>query len=125
MGERRLVLSLASMLPLTLVGNLLGGLRRAALRAGCTDLTMDSALQMWATLPVGGEQVEHHEILLRRSSEEQGMVEWSCSCAESSPRTYRSVAGAAVNGIEHVRPGEDWTMVPHHVLWSRPDEMDV
>lgn len=118
MADPRLLLTLAPMLPITVVADLHCGIRQAMVRAGCSSPTMDSMLRVYAVLPAPGARVEYHEVTLAPSDMHEDMVTWSCSCGEESSWSHGDVGGATSSAVRHVRPGEAWTVAPDRRMWA-------
>jgi len=117
-ADPRLLLTLGPELPITLVSDLLGGIRQAMVRYGCSMPTMDSMLRVRAVLPAPGTRVEYHEVLLAPSDVHEDMVTWSCSCGQPASSSYGDVGWATFSAVAHVPRGEAWAVVPDTTLWA-------
>lgn len=117
--ERRELLRLGDMLPIAFVGDLIGPVGRALEDLGCTDVAINSALQVSGVMPTAsGERRERHAIRIERSSLAGQVFHWWCTCTEDGDTQL--IVTAMVEAFDHVPRGAAWIIEPRPGLYGPP-----
>jgi hypothetical protein len=99
----------------TLLCALMRGLGQAAEAVGCRDVVLAPGSRILAVPPAPGDRPEMHLIDLL-PSRHRGMLDWKCSCIESSDASFASLERAFSDAIAHVPAGDRWSVSPDKKL---------